>query len=56
MDMRLENLDKQFPPEWDAGRVARAKTVFFKELALAAHRFYGRLGYAASHEGFKRRL
>ena len=41
MDMRLENLDKQFPPEWDAGRVARAKTVFFKELALAAHRFYG---------------
>ena len=22
----------------------------------AAHRFYGRLGYAASHEGFKRRL
>ena len=41
MDIRLEDLARHFPPEWDAGQVARGKTVFFQALALAAHRFYG---------------
>lgn len=41
MDIRLDNLDARFPAEWNAGQVARAKTAFFKALALAAHRFYG---------------
>lgn len=41
MDIRLDNLAARFPADWDAGQVARAKTAFFKGLALAAHRFYG---------------
>lgn len=41
MDVRLDDLDRHFPPEWDGGRTARAKTAFFKALALEAHRFYG---------------
>lgn len=41
MDIRLDDIETQFPPDWDGGQVARAKTVFFKALALEAHRFYG---------------
>ncbi len=41
MNIRLDDLNRQFPAEWDGGRVARAKTAFFKALALEAHRFYG---------------
>jgi len=41
VDIRLEDLDSRFPADWDGGRVARAKTAFFKALALEAHRFYG---------------
>lgn len=41
MNIRLDDLSRQFPAEWDGGRVARAKTAFFKALALEAHRFYG---------------
>ena len=41
MDIRLDDIAKQFPARWDGGQVARAKTVFFKALALEAHRFYG---------------
>lgn len=41
MDIRLDDLDRHFPPHWEGGQVARAKTAFFKALALEAHRFYG---------------
>jgi malate dehydrogenase (oxaloacetate-decarboxylating) len=41
MDSRLDDIGRQFPSHWDGGQVARAKTVFFKALALEAHRFYG---------------
>ncbi len=41
MNIRLDDIGSHFPPQWDGGRVARAKTVFFKALALEAHRFYG---------------
>ncbi|MDY0146231.1 MAG: NADP-dependent malic enzyme [Kiritimatiellia bacterium] len=41
MDIRLDDIEACFPADWDGGRVAHAKTVFFKALALEAHRFYG---------------
>lgn len=41
MDRRLEDIEAHFPASWDGGRVAHAKTIFFKALALEAHRFYG---------------
>ncbi len=41
MDIQLDDLGKHFPSQWDGGQVARAKTLFFKALALEAHRFYG---------------
>lgn len=41
MDSRLEDIEARFPTSWDGGRVAHAKTVFFKALAMEAHRFYG---------------
>jgi hypothetical protein len=41
MDIRLDNVEREFPAEWDEGQVARAKTRFFQALALEAHRFYG---------------
>lgn len=41
MNIRLDDIGSHFPPQWDGGRVARAKTDFFKALALEAHRFYG---------------
>ncbi len=41
MDIRLDDVGSLFPQDWEDGRVARAKTAFFKALALEAHRFYG---------------
>ena len=41
MDIRLDELDRRFPADWDGGRIARAKTSFFKALAVESHRFYG---------------
>ena len=41
MDVRLDDLGSLFPAQWDEGQVARGKTLFFKALALEAHRFYG---------------
>jgi malate dehydrogenase (oxaloacetate-decarboxylating) len=41
MDVHLDNLGDLFPAEWDESKRARGKTLFFKALALEAHRFYG---------------
>ena len=41
MDVRLNDIGNQFPAAWDGNQLARAKTVFFKALAMEAHRFYG---------------
>ena len=41
MDIRLQDVAAAFPKSWRAEDVAGAKTIFFKRLALAAHRFYG---------------
>ncbi|MHC4780079.1 MAG: NAD(P)-dependent malic enzyme [Planctomycetota bacterium] len=41
IDLKLENLDELFPKDFTPGQVARAKTVFLKELSLLAHKFYG---------------
>jgi malate dehydrogenase (oxaloacetate-decarboxylating) len=41
MQASLESLESAFPADWSADRVARAKTAFYKALALEAHRFYG---------------
>jgi malate dehydrogenase (oxaloacetate-decarboxylating) len=41
IDLRLDNLDRAFPDEFTSEQVARAKTLFLKRLALAAHRYYG---------------
>lgn len=41
MDIRLDDVGRLFPPQWDEAKAARGKTAFFKALALEAHRFYG---------------
>ena len=41
MDIRLNDIGDQFPSAWDGNQAARAKTVFFKALAMESHRFYG---------------
>ena len=41
LDLKLDQLDRAFPEEFTPEQVARAKTLFFKRLSLAAHRFYG---------------
>jgi malate dehydrogenase (oxaloacetate-decarboxylating) len=41
IDPSLKNLDSLFPADFTDGQRARAKTLFFKNLSLAAHRFYG---------------
>jgi malate dehydrogenase (oxaloacetate-decarboxylating) len=40
-DLELKNLDAMFPASFSQELVARAKTTFLKELALAMHKFYG---------------
>ena len=41
IDLKLENLDKLFPDNFTQEQVAKAKTLFLKQLALTAHKFYG---------------
>ena len=41
MDKRLTDLESRFPGGWNEEQVAAGKTVFYKALALEAHRFYG---------------
>ncbi|HOW97622.1 MAG TPA: NADP-dependent malic enzyme [Kiritimatiellia bacterium] len=41
LDLKLDRLDRSFPPDFTPEQVARGKTLFFKRLALSAHRFYG---------------
>jgi malate dehydrogenase (oxaloacetate-decarboxylating) len=40
-DLTLSNLDKLFPADFTQEQLAKAKTVFLKELARTSHRFYG---------------
>src|SRR6056297_1100210 len=40
-DLSLKNLDELFPPDFTQEQLAKAKTIFLKELALLAHKFYG---------------
>ena len=39
--MDLSNVDACFPADYDEEQKATAKTIFYKELAEVAHRFYG---------------
>ncbi|NQT98019.1 MAG: NADP-dependent malic enzyme [Candidatus Marinimicrobia bacterium] len=41
IDLKLENLDELFPENFTQEQVAKAKTLFLKQLALTAHKFYG---------------
>jgi len=41
IDPSLSNLNDLFPPEFSEEQKAQAKTFFFKNLSLQAHRFYG---------------
>jgi malate dehydrogenase (oxaloacetate-decarboxylating) len=40
LQVNLSNLDKVFPADFSPEQRAKAKTLFYKELALAAHDFY----------------
>lgn len=40
IDLKLENLDKLLPKKFTPTQIARAKTLFLKELALEMHKFY----------------
>ncbi len=41
IDLSLKNLDALFPEDFTQEQIAKAKTVFLKELALSSHKFYG---------------
>lgn len=41
IDLKLENLDQLFPSGFSQEQIAKAKTLFLKQLAMDAHRFYG---------------
>ncbi len=41
MDLSLSNLDELFPSDFTEEQLAKAKTIFLKELAFLAHKFYG---------------
>jgi malate dehydrogenase (oxaloacetate-decarboxylating) len=41
IDLSLTNLDELFPEDFTQEQVAKAKTIFLKELSLMAHKFYG---------------
>ncbi|MFC2152396.1 NADP-dependent malic enzyme [Bacteroidota bacterium] len=41
IDLSLKNLDALFPDNFTQEQIAKAKTVFLKELALLSHKFYG---------------
>jgi malate dehydrogenase (oxaloacetate-decarboxylating) len=41
IDLSLSNLNELFPPNFSQEQIAKAKTLFLKELSLTAHKFYG---------------
>jgi len=41
IDLSLSNLNELFPDNFSQEQIAKAKTLFLKELALLAHEFYG---------------
>jgi len=41
IDLALANLDKLFPENFTQEQIAKAKTVFLKELSRTTHKFYG---------------
>ena len=41
LKLSMENLDEMFPQDFTEEQIASAKTKFFKELSLEAHKFYG---------------
>jgi malate dehydrogenase (oxaloacetate-decarboxylating) len=41
IDLSLNNLDALFPENFTQEQIAKAKTIFLKELALSSHKFYG---------------
>jgi len=41
IDLSLSNLNDLFPNDFSQEQIAKAKTVFLKELSLLAHKFYG---------------
>lgn len=41
IDLSLSNLDALFPENFTQEQIAKAKTVFLKELAFSSHKFYG---------------
>ena len=41
IDFTLKNLDEMFPKSFNQSQIARAKTIFLKELSLTMHKFYG---------------
>ncbi|MCL2479095.1 MAG: NADP-dependent malic enzyme [Treponema sp.] len=41
IDPSLKNINELFPPDFTEDQKAQAKTLFFKNLALQAHAFYG---------------
>jgi malate dehydrogenase (oxaloacetate-decarboxylating) len=41
VDFSLSNLEKLFPENFSQEQIAKAKTVFLKELAYSTHKFYG---------------
>ena len=41
ISLSLKNLDALFPKGFTEEQIAKAKTIFLKELALSSHNFYG---------------
>ena len=41
IDLSLKNIDSFFPADFSEDQKARAKTLFYKNLSVQAHRFYG---------------
>ncbi len=41
VDLSMTNLDELFPADFSQEQIAKGKTLFLKELALKAHKFYG---------------
>ncbi|NOQ28357.1 MAG: malate dehydrogenase [Bacteroidales bacterium] len=41
IDLSLNNLDALFPEDFTQEQIAKAKTVFLKELAFSSHKFFG---------------
>ena len=41
IDLSLSNLDELFPENFSQEQIAKAKTVFLKELSYTTHKFYG---------------